>query len=168
MADLDGSGIFKAKFFDNLEWVDSWGVLDDAGLDQALKRDPDKLTKVNRYLNTNPGKKDGFIDDLKKTSDPGRFVDRTSWADNLKRQYDPNGNAANFTTHGLDKSDIPQSIYDDMVAEASAPQYLDGVIKSGSTVPKKIAASEGYTMYKVVPRGNAAPSPGTPFWGKLE
>jgi len=148
--------------------VEAWKVLDDAGLDKALKTDPDRLTKVNRYLDNNPAKKDGFIDDLKKSSDPGRFVDRTSWADDLKRQYDPNGNSANFTTHGLSKSDIPQSVYDDMVSEASAPQYLDGVIKSGSSVPKKVAVSEGYTLYKVVPRGNATPSPGTPFWGKLD
>ncbi len=43
LADLDGSGIFKTKFFENLELVDSWKKLDELGFSQAARRNIDNL-----------------------------------------------------------------------------------------------------------------------------
>lgn len=149
-------------------YPNAWAVLCEAGVDKDLRCDVGTLEKVDRYLSNHPEAEDAFVDALKKTSDPERFIDRTLWVDELKRQYDPEGNSAHFVTQGLEVSHIPQPIYEAMVAEASAPEFLDGVISSGSSVPESIAVSEGYTVYKVVSQSNPSPSPYTPYWAELD
>ena len=141
------------------ELVKAWKVLDDANVPTALKRDPDKLTKVNRYLDNNPTKKDGFIDDLKNTSDPEKFVDKTSHLDDLGQQYGLDFD--DFVPQGISKADVPQQLYDDMLSgysDALSPQmkenFLNQLIESGSSVPTKVPLSQGDELFKVIPKGN--------------
>ncbi len=138
--------------------------------DKVVRSNTDKLTKVSRFLVNNPSAGATFKAEFNTTSAfrRGDFVDRTSRFDDLKRAYDPDGNFSGFTPQGINASSVPQSVYNDMAAEASAPQYLDGVINSGITVPQKVPAKDGYTLYKVVPKGGPGPSPVTPFWMKLD
>ena len=155
------------KFVDNEDAVKAWKV---CILDDVVRTNPDKLTKVSRYLDNNPTKEAAFKVEFDGTvaTRRGDFVDRTSFADDLKKAHDPDGSFANFGTQGMDPSNVPTNVYDDMVAEAAAPQFIDGIINSGSSIPQKIPTSQGYTLYKVVEKGEGGPSPFTPYWLKLD
>lgn len=66
-------------------------------------------------------------------------------------------------------SNVPSNVYDDMVAEASDPQFLPGIINSGITIPNKVPiTASGYKLYKVVPKGTTSPNQFTPYWIKLD
>ena len=154
------SDVFKKAVDKKPELVDSWKRLEDANVSQALRSDPDKLTKVNRYLDNNPTKKDGFIDDLKNTFDPEKFVDKTSKVDDLDQQYglDYDGFSPQ---NGKTKADLPQELYDDMLSGYSEglpdhlkEQFLNQLIESGSNIPVKRTVSQGDELFKVIPKGN--------------
>ncbi|MEM9339102.1 MAG: hypothetical protein AAGA66_10265 [Bacteroidota bacterium] len=146
--------------------IDAWKVLDDAGVEQALRSDPDKLAKVNRYLDHHPTNKDRFVEDLKKTSDPEKFIDRTFWIDALIQQY--GNDVSQFTTQGLSRTDVPPSTVDDMLHASSAPAdirqgIVDDLIHSGSTVPFKVDIQAGDALFKISPKGNGV-SDFSPYW----
>ncbi|MEM9338150.1 MAG: fibronectin type III domain-containing protein [Bacteroidota bacterium] len=162
----DVTNTLRDAFKEKPDLVNAWRLLDDANVPTALKRDPDKLTKVNRYLDNNPTKKDGFIDDLKNTSNPEKFVDRTSWRDDILQQHGDDINQ--FQTQGLSRSDLPESLVDDMVDASSAPpsfidQAINDAINAGSDIPIKKTFSQGDELFKIVPKDGTV-SDFTPFW----
>jgi hypothetical protein len=128
----------------------------------VLRKDPSKLTKVSRYLDNNPSKRPAFKAefDLTPSARQSDFVDRVSRFDDLKVA----NSTASFSTQGLARSDIPQTTINQMTQQASAPQYLDGVINSCSTVPVRVPVSPGDKLFKIVPKGGDTPSSVTPYW----
>ena len=52
LADLGSSPNFRTKFFDNLGWVDSWGILfkEADEISAALRKNPENLQKLNDYI----------------------------------------------------------------------------------------------------------------------
>lgn len=128
----------------------------------VLRKDPSKLTKVSRYLDNNPSKRPAFKAefDLTPSARQSDFVDRVSRFDDLKVA----NSTASFSTQGLARSDIPQTTINQMIQQASAPQYLDGVINSCSTVPVRVPVSPGDKLFKIVPKGGDTPSSVTPYW----
>jgi hypothetical protein len=120
------------------------------------------LTKVSRYLDNNPSKRPAFKAefDLTPSARQSDFVDRVSRFDDLKVA----NSTASFSTQGLARSDIPQTTINQMTQQASAPQYLDGVINSCSTVPVRVPVSPGDKLFKIVPKGGDTPSSVTPYW----
>ena len=146
--------------------VDTWKVLDNASVPQALRSDIDTLIKVNRYLGNNPGAKNSFIDDLTNSSNPEKFVDRTSWRDDILQRHSDDGEL--FQAQGLSRSDLPQSLVDDMIDASSAPpafidEAVDGVIKAGSDIPITKAFSQGDELFKIVPKEGGV-TEFSPYW----
>jgi hypothetical protein len=146
--------------------IESWKVLADAGVDNAIRTNSDKISKVDKYLDNNPSMKEGFIDDLKNTSDPDKFIDRTSWRDDIVQQYGVDVNQ--FKPQGLSKTDISQSTYDDMLNASNAPSdikdgIVDDLIKSGSTPPVKENVKVGDELYKITPKGEGV-TDFSPYW----
>jgi len=101
------------------------------------------------------------------------FVDlikaRTDWLNNLKSKYGP-FDIANFKPQGLEVTEIPEDIYNKMLAEypsslqdVKKAEYLQGLIKSGSTVPVVAEFKAGDVLYKIVPKDEAV-SAFTPFF----
>ena len=149
--------------------VKAWNV---CFIDDVVRTNPDKLTKVSRYLDNNPNAEAAFKAEFNITpsNKRGLFVDRTSHIDDLKQQYGPFNTAANFEPQGL--TSIDQSVYVDMLNEypPSLPnreEILDEVIKTGSTIPAKVFYQQGDELYKVVPKGESVGS-NSPFWMTLD
>jgi hypothetical protein len=163
--DCDDANL-KTAFDGNEQLVESWKVLNDAGVDNSIRTNTDKLSKVEKYLNNNPTRKDVFLDRLKKTSDSNEFIDRTSWKDDIVQQYGDDINQ--FKPQGLSKTDVPQSTYDDMLNASNAPSdikegIIDDLIRSGSTPPVKTNLKDGDKLYKITPKGEGV-SDFSPFW----
>ncbi len=140
--------------------VGSWKLLVDVNVSQALRSKPDKLTKVNRYLDNNLTKKQEFIEDLKNTSDPEKFINRTFNIDDIKQQYGL-GYDQFAPQNGKTKADLPQDLYNEMLSgySESLPdhlkeKFLNQLIESGSDIPIKRTVRQGEELFKVIPKGN--------------
>jgi len=162
----NAAGITAANRLDRLK---AWEV---CFIDDVVRTNPDKLTKVSRYLDNNPNAEAALKAEFNITpaNKRGLFVDRTSYIDDLNQQYGPFNTSANFEPQGL--TSINQNVYDDMLNEypTSLPnreEILDGVIKTGSTTPVKVVYQHGDELYKVVPKGESV-GPKSPFWMTLD
>jgi hypothetical protein len=148
--------------------VEAWKVLDDAGVDKALRSNSEKITKAHDYLKNNPTKKETFLNDLKTTANPEKFIDRTSWKDELIQKYGDDINQ--FKPQGLSKSDVPEAVYQEMLKASSAPldlkeDIVNSFIKSGSSVPVQESFKAGDALFKIVPKGDGV-TDFSPFWLK--
>lgn len=138
--------------------------------DDSLRKFEMVLIKTGNYLNRNSSKFTFLKNEITITEkhERGIFLERTWWADSLKNVCDPLSNSSGFKTLGIEPSSVKKIILDEMKEEASAPQFVELILNSGSSTPEKIEAKQGYTLYKLVPKGSVGPSPFTPFWTKLE
>ncbi len=156
-----------AIFYDQKGIFAAWRV---CIADDSLRKENLVLQKTAKFLNRNQNKSEYLKNEFQNTIKGQRptFLLRTWWADSLKSNFDSLGNSSGFRTWGIDIKEIKKSLLDDMKAEASAPQFVESLINSGRTVPKKVIPDVGYSLYKIIPKGNPAPSPFTPFWTKIE
>ena len=84
----------------------------------------------------------------------------------------PNNTTGKYQTHGIAPDQVPASIrtqlQNDLVAGGSkdVPTALDGIIKSGSTVPIPMQATADTKLFKLVATDGRypTPSPSTEFW----
>lgn len=154
-------------FYEQKGIIAAWRV---CFVDDSLRIENVVLQKTAKFLNRNQNKSEYLKNEFQNTSKGKRsiFLLRTWWADSLKSNFDSLGNSSGFRTWGIDIKEIKKSLLDDMKAEASAPQFVESLINSGRTVPKKMIPDVGYSLYKIIPKGNSPPSPFTPFWTKIE
>lgn len=154
-------------FFDQKRITEAWKV---CFADDSLRKKELVLRKTAVFLNRNPTKSEFLKTEIQTTSKLQRttFLSRTWWADSLKSNFDTLANSSGFKTLGIEAKDVKKGILDDMKTEASAPQFVELIINSGKSVPKKVEVSGGYVLYKIIPKGSSAPSLFTPFWAKLE
>jgi hypothetical protein len=99
---------------------------------------------------------------------------RTNWLNNLKTQYGT-FDISNFKPQGLNSTDVPSTTYSEMLGEYSnsidnttKQGYLNGLVKSGSTVPVKETFNIGDELYKIVPKGEPVNSYSAFFMTKAE
>jgi hypothetical protein len=156
-----------ANFYKQKGMIAAWKVCIS---DDSLRKENTVLQKTAAFLSRNQQKIEYFKNEFQNTSKDQRstFLHRTWWVDSLKSNFDSLGNSSGFRTWGIDIKDIKKSLLEDMKTEATAPQFVEGLINSGKTVPKKVVPDVGYSLYKIIPKGNPPPSPFTPFWTKIE
>lgn len=125
------------------------------------KQLPANFKKLYIYLKSKIGSVVGGAGDL--------LTKRTNWLNSLKSQYGI-FDITNFKPQGLNAVDVPGTTYSEMLGEYSTAidnltkqRYLNGLIKSGSTVPIKKTFSVGDELYKIVPKGEGV-TPYTPFF----
>lgn len=138
--------------------------------DDSLRKVEMVLVKTGNYLSRNSSKFTFLKNEIAITEkqERGVFLERTWWADSLRNTCDPLSNSSGFKTLGIDSKTIKKNILEEMKEEASAPQFVESLLNSGSTIPEKIEVKSGYNLYKIVPKGSVGPSPFTPFWTKFE
>ncbi|MFY0600435.1 MAG: hypothetical protein JXR03_12250 [Cyclobacteriaceae bacterium] len=129
-----------AKFFDGKpELVDAWKVLDDAGIDDAIRKNPIRLSEVDNYLKKNPGTEDAIKQGI---SDVGEYQDE--FMNGIK-------NATEDLSHLNGRSALPDEIADAVTRikqhriDVNKPSsgnlgHLDGNI-NGSAVDNKMWSS---------------------------
>ncbi len=163
----DFQGQSLRLFFDEKGASDAWKV---CFVDDSLRKTEFVLRKTAIFLARNHTKRDLIKNEFQHTfkKDRSTFLCRTWWADSLKSNFDTLGNSSGFKTLGIDAKEVKKSILEDMKIEASAPQFVELIINSGKSAPKKVEVNGGYVLYKVIPKGSSPPSLFTPFWAKLE
>ncbi|MCP9755333.1 hypothetical protein EGI26_09215 [Lacihabitans sp. CCS-44] len=154
-------------FFEQKSIIHAWKA---CIIDDSLRKVNNVLLKTATFLNRNKSKIQSFKEEFENTVRLQRptFLLRTWWVDSLKSNFDSLGNSSGFKPLGIDIKEVKKSLLDEMRTEASAPQFVESLINSGNTIPKKIIIGEGYILYKIIPKGNPPPSPFTPFWTKIE
>ncbi|MCP9765774.1 hypothetical protein [Lacihabitans soyangensis] len=155
------------NFFGEKGLVNAWRV---CIADDSLRKMAMVLRKTAAFLNRNPSRFNYLKNEINGDTNYKNivFLKRTWWADSLRFNFDSLGNSSSFKTFGINPSDLKKSIIEDMKTEAAAPQFVESIVISGSSIPKKIVANSGYTLYKIIPKGNAGPSLFTPFWAKID
>ena len=163
----DFSNTSLESFFEEKGLLNAWRV---CIADDSLRKMALVLRNTAAFLNRNPNKFNYLKNEIKGETNSKNvvFLKRTWWADSLRVNFDSLGNSSSFKTFGINPLDPKKNIIEDMKTEAAAPQFVDALIMSGSSIPKKIVVNSGYTLYKIIPKGNAGPSLFTPFWAKIE
>lgn len=163
----DFNASFLKIFFEEKGLINAWKV---CIADDSLRKTAMVLRKTATFLNRNPNKFNDLKNEIQNDSHSKNivFLKRIYWADSLQLNFDSLGNSSSFKTFGINPLDLKKSMLEDMKIEAAAPQFVDAIIMSGSSVPKKILVNSGYTLYKIIPKGNSGPSLFTPFWAKID
>jgi hypothetical protein len=153
-------------FFEEKGLINAWRV---CIADDSLRKMVMVLRGTAAFLKRNPNKFNALKNEIQGNTNSRNivFLKRSWWVDSLKENFDSLGNSSSFKTFGISPSDLKKNIIEDMKTEADAPQFVDAIIMSGTSIPRKIVAKGGYTLYKIIPKGNAAPSLFTPFWAKI-
>ena len=82
----------------------------------------------------------------------------------------PNNTTGKYQTHGIKPDQVPASIrtqlHNDLAAGGSndVSTALDGIIKSGSTVPIPMQATADTKLFKLVPEKYSSPTATTEYW----
>lgn len=159
---MDDAGEVIARYSDDalreLKFIDEGGEV--IGLSDDVIRYADengKLVEEELALIKKDGKL-GFRRVTNVLDDPSLIQKRTNWLDELKSQHD--FSIEKFEPQGLSKDNVPQSVYDDMLAGYSddlsptmKEEFLNDLIKTGSDVPVKNTFKQGDELYKIVPKG---------------
>lgn len=154
-------------FFENENTLSAWKA---CLADDSLRKVDLVLVKTGNFLKRNPTKFIFLKNEISSTEKPKRvvFLERLWWSDSLKSAFDPLSNSSGFKTLGIDPSEVRKKLVEEMKTEAAAPQFVESILNSGASAPEKVEVSEGYTLYKIIPKGSPGPSLFTPFWTKLE
>lgn len=139
IADISESSTLAAKLAEKPDLVDAWKVLDDAGIDDAIRKNPVRLGEVDNYLKKNPGTEDAIKQGI---SDVGEYQDE--FMNGIK-------NATEDLSHLNGRSALPDEIADAVTRikqhriDVNKPSsgnfgHLDGDI-NGSAVDNKMWSS---------------------------
>lgn len=147
------------KFIANLDYA--WGLIAET---KVLTLSGIKSSEEARILNAS-AENIATVNEGKLTVADSRRI----WLEKLKLKYGI-FDIKNFAPQGLSVSDIPATLYDEMLAEFSnqltmedKKKHLSEVIRSGNTVPTPVLYYAGESLYKVVPKDSQL-SLTSPFW----
>lgn len=140
--DLANNSTFSSLIGDNPNLVDSWNILDRAGLDNFARTDIDNLSAIDDYLLRNPGSGDDLLAGFSRV---GQYTDE--FISGIK-------NSSNDLSHLNGRSGTPSEIADAVVRikqhriDVNQPGggnygYLDGNV-DGLPVDNKMWRSGAY------------------------